>query len=183
MTPTIINEPFESTVTFAETAHKQVHTHTHTHTYIYLSHLFTGDLGNDGRLNVADGTSHSIQILFLSLSRSFKKSVQGQASSVNRAGLWFQIRRQNEGAHYFFPDVRKPERNTRVFFFSIFLGRIDPWWCCRVAWEGARGGFQASFEFPAWWISKGRSIKRLSVMTGVLMKAPNDDHREGGGEQ
>ena len=126
MTPTIINEPFESTVTFAETAHKQVHTHTHTHTYIYLSHLFTGDLGNDGRLNVADGTSHSIQILFLSLSRSFKKSVQGQASSVNRAGLWFQIRRQNEGAHYFFPDVRKPERNTRVFFFLYFWAASIP---------------------------------------------------------
>lgn len=111
----------------------------HTHTHIYLSHLFTGDLGNDGRLNVADGTSHSIQILFFfsTLSRSFKKSVQGQASSVNRAGIWFQIRRQNEGAHEVLSDVRKPSA-TQGFFFS-FWGHVNPWRCCRVAWEGARG--------------------------------------------
>lgn len=53
MTRTIINEPFESTVTCAETAHKQVHTHAKP--WIGL-HLFTGDFGNDGRLNVADRT-------------------------------------------------------------------------------------------------------------------------------
>lgn len=148
---------------------------THTHTHIYLSHLFRRDLGNDGRLNVADGTSHSIQILFFfsTLSRSFKKSVQGQASSVNRAGIWFQIRQQNEGAHEVLSDVRKPSA-TPGFFFS-FLGsrRSLTMLPCRVR-RGERG-FQASFEFPAWWISKGRSIKQLSVMTGVLMKAPNED--------
>lgn len=138
MTPTIINEPFESTVTFAETAHKQVRTHTHTH--IYLSHLFTGDLGNDGRLNVADGTSHSIQILFFfsTLSRSFKKSVQGQASSVNRAGIWFQIRRQNEGAHEVLSDVRKPSA-TPGFCFLFGAASIPD--NVAVSREKGREGF------------------------------------------
>lgn len=77
MTPTIINEPFESTVTCAETAHKQVHTHTQTHG---LDYLLPGDFGNDGRLKVADGSSHSIHIFFFS-SLTFNKYVRGQATA------------------------------------------------------------------------------------------------------
>lgn len=76
MTRTIINEPFEGTVTRAEAAHKQVHTHAKPRTGL---HLFTADLGNDGRLNVADGTFLALR-LSSQMSESAKAAAQRSAS-------------------------------------------------------------------------------------------------------
>lgn len=79
MTRTIINEPFESTVTRAETTHKQVHAHAKPQIGL---HLFTGDFGNDDRLNVADGT-----FLVLHLSSQMSKILDAAVGFKQQQGL------------------------------------------------------------------------------------------------
>lgn len=131
MTPTIINEPFESTVTCWNCTQTGAHTHTRTHGLDSL--LFTGDSGNDARLNVADGTSHSIQILsFLSFPNHLKslskdkqqleqnwplisdQTTEGRStlSLLRRQGAWMQHRVLNCSKPWWCR-VRKSERVFR----------------------------------------------------------------------
>lgn len=132
------------------------HTLTQTQTHGLDSHLFTEDFGNDGRLNVADGILWRF-VLFKSffslpfLSRSFKKSVQGQAAAWAELASDFWSDNRWKGAC----QVRKSECRAA----SPRQRRCVVWGSERVVW--------ASFEFPLLWISKGRRIKHL---TAFLMK-------------
>lgn len=85
MTPTIINEPFECTVTWAEGAH--------TNSRIAL-HLFTGDFSYDehGWCNF----SFHLNLLFFLSSLEYLKSSQGQAAAWTElaSDFWSDNRRK-----------------------------------------------------------------------------------------
>lgn len=115
--------------------------------------------GTSVMMNMADGTSHSKRLLFsLSSLDYFLKSI-------------FKDTQQLEVSWPLISDQTTEGRST------LSLLRHRGLWMrhgvsipddvaesCEKGWEG----FQASFEFPPCWISKGKNIKRLTVWWQVF---------------